>query len=64
VIEYVELAKREGGRVLCGGEIPADPPVANRLFFHPTIMAGVQKMGRGFYEYFFGPVVVGFPFGD
>ncbi|MDH8474206.1 aldehyde dehydrogenase family protein, partial [Klebsiella pneumoniae] len=25
VLEYVELAKREGGSVLCGGEIPADP---------------------------------------
>lgn len=28
VLEYVELAKREGGSVLCGGEIPADPALA------------------------------------
>ena len=38
VIEYVELAKREGGRVLCGGEIPADPALANGSFFLPTII--------------------------
>jgi betaine-aldehyde dehydrogenase len=42
VQEYVELAKREGGRVLCGGEIP---PIRRwrRQLFLPTIIEGLNN---------------------
>ncbi|WP_150322294.1 aldehyde dehydrogenase family protein, partial [Enterobacter hormaechei] len=50
VQEYVELAKREGGRVLCGGEIPADPDLANGSFFQPTIIEGLTNGARACQE--------------
>ncbi|MCO0814076.1 aldehyde dehydrogenase family protein, partial [Enterobacter hormaechei] len=64
VIEYVELAKREGGRVLCGGEIPADPALANGSFFQPTIIEGLTNRARACQEEIFGPVLVAMPFRD
>jgi betaine-aldehyde dehydrogenase len=64
VQEYVELAKREGGRVLCGGEIPADPALANGSFFQPTIIEGLTNGARACQEEIFGPVLVAMPFRD
>lgn len=61
---YVELAKREGGRVLCGGEIPADPHLANGSFFQPTIIEGLSNSARACQEEIFGPVLVAMPFRD
>ena len=54
---YVELAKREGGRVLCGGEIPADPTLASGSFFLPTIIEGLSNSARVCQEEIFGPVL-------
>lgn len=61
---YVELAKREGGRVLCGGEIPADPTLASGSFFLPTIIEGLSNSARVCQEEIFGPVLVAMPFRD
>lgn len=64
VLEYVELAKREGGRVLCGGEIPADPALAAGSFFLPTIVEGLNNSARACQEEIFGPVLVAMSFHD
>ena len=64
VLEYVELAKQEGGRVLCGGEIPADPALAAGSFVLPTIIEGLKNSARTCQEEIFGPVVVALPFSD
>jgi betaine-aldehyde dehydrogenase len=64
VLEYVELAKREGGRVLCGGEIPADPRLAAGCYFQPTIIEGLSNRARVCQEEIFGPVLVAMPFSD
>ena len=64
VLAYVELAKREGGRVLCGGEIPADPALANGSFFLPTIIEGLSNSARACQEEIFGPVLVAMSFAD
>ena len=64
VQDYVELAKREGGRVLCGGEIPADPELANGSFFLPTLLEGLSNSARACQEEIFGPVLVAMPFRD
>lgn len=64
VLEYVELAKQEGGRVLCGGEIPADPALAAGSFVLPTIVEGLKNSSRTCQEEIFGPVVVALPFSD
>lgn len=64
VLAYVELAKREGGRVLCGGEIPADPALAAGSYFQPTIVEGLTNQARVCQEEIFGPVLVAIPFSD
>ncbi|HEB4872538.1 TPA: aldehyde dehydrogenase [Kluyvera ascorbata F0526] len=64
VLEYVELAKQEGGRVLCGGEIPADPALAAGSFLQPTILEGLKNSDRACQEEIFGPVLVAMTFRD
>ncbi len=64
VLDYVALAKREGGRVLCGGEIPADPALASGSYFQPTIIEGLSNGARVCQEEIFGPVLVAMPFSD
>ncbi len=64
VMAYVALAQREGGRVLCGGEAPADPELANGSFFQPTIIEGLSNSARACQEEIFGPVLVAMPFND
>lgn len=64
VLEYVDLAKREGGSVLCGGEIPADPALAAGSYFLPTIVEGLNNRARVCQEEIFGPVLVAMRFRD
>lgn len=64
VMAYVQLAQREGGSVLCGGEIPADPALAAGSYFQPTIIAGLSNRARVCQEEIFGPVLVAMPFSD
>lgn len=64
VLAYVELAKREGGSVLCGGEIPADPALAAGSYFLPTIVEGLNNQARVCQEEIFGPVLVALRFSD
>ena len=64
VLEYVELAKREGGSVLCGGESPADPALAAGSYFLPTIIEGLNNQARVCQEEIFGPVLVAMRFHD
>lgn len=64
VQEYVALAKREGGRVLCGGEIPTDPALAAGSYFLPTIVEGLSNGARACREEIFGPVLAAMPFSD
>lgn len=64
VLEYVELAKREGGSVLCGGEIPAEPALAAGSYFLPTIIEGLNNQARVCQEEIFGPVLVAMRFHD
>ncbi len=40
VASYVDLARREGGRVLCGGAVPDDPALADGAYYLPTIVDG------------------------
>lgn len=64
VMDYVALAQKEGGRVLCGGEIPADPALACGSYFQPTIIDGLNNQARVCQEEIFGPVLVAMPFAD
>ena len=57
VLDYVESAKAEGARLVCGGTRPADPALAKGCFLHPTIFADVTMDMRIAREEIFGPVL-------
>jgi aminomuconate-semialdehyde/2-hydroxymuconate-6-semialdehyde dehydrogenase len=66
VLEYVRLAKEEGGRVLCGGGAPAPEMVGERCkggaFLEPTVIVDLGVDCRVNQEEIFGPVVTVAPF--
>ncbi|MDP3732110.1 MAG: aldehyde dehydrogenase family protein, partial [Candidatus Omnitrophota bacterium] len=57
VLEYVEKAKLEGAKLLCGGKIPDDPDLKDGFFFEPTVFSEVSPQMSIFLEEIFGPVV-------
>ena len=57
VISYVEKARKEGAKLLCGGKIPQDPDLKNGFFFEPTVFSNVLPQASIFQEEVFGPVV-------
>ena len=61
---YVDLARREGGRILCGGERPADLPDRCRegYFLEPVVVTGLAVTSRVNREEIFGPMVTITPF--
>ena len=38
VLSYCDVARKEGGEFLCGGQQPADPALASGYFIEPTIV--------------------------
>jgi betaine-aldehyde dehydrogenase len=57
VLDYIETAKREGARLLCGGGRPSDPRLAAGFFVEPTVFADVTPAMRIAREEIFGPVL-------
>ena len=64
VAGYVDLARKEGGRILAGGAIPGDAALTRGWFYQPTVIDGVSNRARVCQEEIFGPVLVALPFGD
>lgn len=64
VAGYVELARREGGRIACGGRAPPSLPKRCRdgFFFEPTVLLDLPPGCRVLREEIFGPVVSITPF--
>jgi aminomuconate-semialdehyde/2-hydroxymuconate-6-semialdehyde dehydrogenase len=64
VASYTELAKSEGGTILCGGNAIPGPTDRTRggYFFEPTVIAGLDFKCRTQQEEIFGPVVTVTPF--
>jgi len=56
VISYVEKAKLEGAKLLCGGKIAEGPELKEGFFFEPTILSEVSPTMNIFKEEVFGPV--------
>lgn len=63
VLSYVELAKEEGGKVLCGGyRVHPDGEFANGYYIAPTVIENLSHTCRTNQEEIFGPVVTLTPF--
>ncbi len=64
VLSYIQLARDEGGTILCGGGRPDDLPERCRdgYFISPTVITGLDHLCRVNQEEIFGPVVSIMPF--
>ncbi len=58
VKSFIEIAKEEGGKILCGGDAPELPaPLRKGFFLNPTVITGLAENSRCVQEEIFGPVV-------
>lgn len=57
VNSYVERAKKQGAKLVCGGKAPDDAELKNGFFFEPTVFTNVLPRMSIFQEEVFGPVV-------
>ena len=57
VHSYVEIGKKEGAELLCGGAPYSEGAAANGWFYQPTIFANVNRSMRIAQEEIFGPVL-------
>jgi aminomuconate-semialdehyde/2-hydroxymuconate-6-semialdehyde dehydrogenase len=63
VLSYIELAKQEGGTILCGGHaVKPEGKYANGWYIAPTVIEGLAYDCRTNQEEIFGPVVTITPF--
>ena len=58
ILGYIEIGKKEGAAVLCGGERLTDDKLKNGAFMRPTLLANVNNTCRVAQEEIFGPVAV------
>lgn len=64
ILDYIEIGKQEGARLVCGGRKAAAPGLEKGSFVEPTIFADVRNDMRIAQEEIFGPVVCIIPFTD
>jgi (Z)-2-((N-methylformamido)methylene)-5-hydroxybutyrolactone dehydrogenase len=62
ILHYIDLAKREGARLVTGGEPAREGELANGLFIKPTVFADVDNSMKVAQEEIFGPVLSVIPF--
>ena len=66
VCSYIDLARQEGGRILCGGGLPSAAQLGERCkagaFLEPTVIVDLDVGCRVNQEEIFGPVVTITPF--
>lgn len=64
VLQYIQLAKEEGGNILCGGNVPTilNERCQKGYFIAPTVIDGLSFSCRTNQEEIFGPVVTLTPF--
>lgn len=58
VLSYIDIGKKEGAKVLLGGEKNTEGDLSKGFFVKPTIFADVKPQMRIVNEEIFGPVVV------
>ncbi len=58
ILDYVDLAHREGCRLVAGGGVPTVPGCERGFFVQPTVLADANNSMRVVREEIFGPVAV------
>ncbi len=64
ILGFIDSAKKEGARLLTGGDRPSDPALAKGFFIEPTVFCDVQPNMRIAREEIFGPVLSIFKWSD
>ncbi len=64
VLDYIDIAQREGAHAALGGGRASRPECENGWFVEPTIFTGVDNSMRIAQEEVFGPVLAVIPFED
>jgi len=64
ILNAIERAKAEGGEVLCGGNEPSDPELANGYYVQPTVIEGLKRSAELSCKEVFGPVATLHPVED
>ena len=65
VMNYIELAQKEGGKILWGGKaVKLNGRCKKGWFIEPTIIEGLNNASKTNQEEIFGPVVTLIPFDD
>lgn len=63
ILSYIELAKKEGGKILCGGNsVNPGGELSGGWYIEPTVIEGLAYDCRTNQEEIFGPVVSIMPF--
>lgn len=63
ILSYIELAKKEGGKILCGGNaVNPGGELSGGWYIEPTVIEGLPYNCRTNQEEIFGPVVTITPF--
>jgi aminomuconate-semialdehyde/2-hydroxymuconate-6-semialdehyde dehydrogenase len=63
ILSYIDLAKKEGGEILAGGnQVKLKGRCEGGYFVEPTVIAGLDEKCRTNQEEIFGPVVTIMPF--
>ncbi len=57
VMSYIEIAKKEGAKLMTGGKASDDPKLKGGFFVEPTVFAEVNQSMRIANEEVFGPVL-------
>ncbi len=56
-LDYIEIGKKEGARLLCGGGRPDGAQLQHGYFVEPTVFENVKPKSRLWQEEIFGPVL-------
>ncbi|TCL07455.1 aldehyde dehydrogenase family protein [Sodalis ligni] len=64
ILSYIDEARQQGARLICGGGVPGDPLLRNGFYIEPTVFADVTPAMRIAREEIFGPVLAVLPWQD
>ncbi|MBI5630451.1 MAG: aldehyde dehydrogenase [Elusimicrobia bacterium] len=62
VADYIELGRREGASLVCGGEFPSEGNLSQGAFIRPAVLAKAGPKMTVVQEEIFGPVLCVIPF--